>query len=299
MKVVFFGNHTVGVTALKALITESSVVGIVAHPNDPEDGLCYESVYDFACSQNIPVIRGQGKDVQVAEFISIYKPDLIWVTDYRYILPDKLLGMAVEGGVNLHPSLLPKYRGRAPLNWAIINGEKTIGLTAHFMTSDVDDGDIIEQRSFELNVDEDVGDALDKLMPLYESITRSVIRSFIHGNVQRKIQANSLATTFKARKPSDGKIDWEKSAERIRDLVRAVAKPYPGAYTILDGKRMYIWKAELLDSIELSVAKKPGTIVNVTDSTFIVVCGEGMLNVLNYTVELEKSLSLKNGTLLN
>lgn len=298
MKIVFFGNHTVGIVALRALINESHVVGVVAHPYDPEDGVRYQSVYDFAHSQNIPVIRGRGKDSKVSDFIFLHKPDLIWVTDYRYILPNEILKKSVNGGVNLHPSLLPKYRGRAPVNWAIINGERTLGLTAHFMSSNVDDGDVIEQKTFELSIDEDVGNALDKLMPLYDTLTRHVIQSFIRGEVPREAQNNSCATIFEARKPIDGKIDWNISAERIRDLVRAVAKPYPGAYTTFDGKRVYIWKA-ILENTDLTASHKPGTIVNITDSTLLVTCGEGMLRVLNYTDELGESIFLENGMLLN
>ena len=124
MNVIFFGNHTVGVSVLKVLLKEVNVEGVVSHPSDPEDGIKYESVYDFSLSNNLNAIRGKGSDKKIVNFVTTKSPDLIWVTDYRYLLPKKIFTVPKYGSINMHPSLLPKYRGRASLNWAIINGEK-------------------------------------------------------------------------------------------------------------------------------------------------------------------------------
>ena len=300
MKVVFFGNHTVGVVALKALIEEVDIIGVVAHPEDPEEGDRYESVYDYAKKHQIPVIRAKGKEAQVKFFLQDNKPDLIWVTDYRYLLPHSILQISAEGAVNLHPSLLPKYRGRAPVNWAIIQGEKEIGLTAHFISTGMDDGDIIEQRSFSLTKEEDVGDALNKLMPLYYVITKEVIRNFIDGNVSRYKQNENLATTYKARKPDDGKINWQQTAVQIRDFIRAVATPYPGAFTYFQGSRLYIWKAELDIDINLPQENHiAGTVLDVDGDILIVACGEYALRVTQYTIEAGECNPINKGTLLN
>src|SRR5262245_39304488 len=133
MRVLFLGNHTVGTKTLAAIAETETVVGVVAHPEDPEDGVRYESVYGLALSRGWKVLRGGGKDTKVDEFIRQAKPDLLWITDFRYLLPAPLLNIAPLGVVNLHPSLLPKYRGRAPINWAILKGETTLGLTAHYV----------------------------------------------------------------------------------------------------------------------------------------------------------------------
>ncbi len=135
MRIAFLGNHTVGVIVLKLLFKEKDIVGVVAHPADPEDGIRYRSVYKFAVKHCLPVIRAKGKDKNHEQFIREKKPDLLWITDYRYLIPKNIISLAPLGTINLHPSLLPKYRGRAPVNWAIINGETILGLTAHFVDS--------------------------------------------------------------------------------------------------------------------------------------------------------------------
>lgn len=242
MKVFFLGNHTVGVRSLEAILETDEVVGVAAHPPDAEDGVRYLSVYDYARARGLSVQRFNGRDPSLLSFVQQSQPELLWVADYRYILPVQLIAAAPAGAVNLHPSLLPKYRGRAPINWAIINGEKQLGLTAHYLEAGMDTGDIIEQIRYQLEADQDVGDALEILYPLYRSITRSVLGKFRSGLIQRRPQDHRLATSFPARKPEDGLIDWEQSARRVRDLVRAVAKPYPGAYSYLSGKKILIWK---------------------------------------------------------
>lgn len=298
MRVVFFGNHTVGVVALKALLKKVDIVGVVAHPEDPEDGVCYESVYKFALKHDIRVIRGRGKDSQVKDFLVSCNVDLIWVTDYRYMLPEDILAIPGNGGVNLHPSLLPKYRGRAPVNWAIINGDEEIGLTAHFLTSGMDDGDIIKQLSCKLSKGEDVGDALDKLMPLYDVLTSQVIQSFIDENVSCYKQNEAFATICKARKPDDGEINWQQSATQIMNLIRAVAAPYPGAFTKLQGTRVYIWKVELTCDKQYEQGKKrAGTILNVIEDTLVIVCGENTVKVTNYTFEKKGKIPINKGML--
>jgi len=137
MRIVFLGNHTVGVKVLDTLNEVANLSGVVAHPPDPDDGVRYASVYEWSLEHRIPVIRGRAKDAVVHGFIRDRCPELLWVTDYRYLLPAEVLNLAPWGAVNLHPSLLPEYRGRASVNQAIINGETRLGLTAHFIESDL------------------------------------------------------------------------------------------------------------------------------------------------------------------
>ncbi len=274
MRVVFLGNHTVGVTALSVLEQCAEIVGVIAHPEDPEDGVCYQSVYEYANSRSFPVIRGKATEPGVADFIALTKPDLIWITDYRYLLPAELLSIATLGTINLHPSLLPRYRGRAPINWAILYGETKLGLTAHFVDEGMDSGDIIMQESFELSINEDVGDALRKLLPLYASITRRILNDLQSGNIVRQKQNTADATCYPARKPSDGQIDWDKNASVILNMVRAVAPPYPGAFSFLGNKKIIIKKANLSQSIRSANA---GSVIGFEQGAPIVACGEGVL----------------------
>jgi methionyl-tRNA formyltransferase len=243
VRVAFLGNHTVGVTALATIAQTDEVVGVIAHPFDPEDGARYQSVFDFANTRGWPVIRGKGSESSVADFLQNSAPDLIWVTDYRYLLPPSVLATAKLGAVNLHPSLLPAYRGRAPTNWAILEGETRLGLTAHFIDAGMDSGDIVAQIPYELAESEDVGDALDKLYPIYEAVTHDVLQAFRSGQINRVTQDERKAFSRPARRPSDGLIDWNQSSSQVINLVRAVAAPYPGAFTYLDRNKATVWRA--------------------------------------------------------
>ena len=293
LRVLFFGNHTVGVEALRTLCVHVQVVGVVAHPNDPEDGVRYDSVYDCARAAGIPVIRGRGNSRQVHEFSVGAFADLFWVTDYRYLLPSSLVSMAPLGAINLHPSLLPRYRGRAPINWAILHGETQLGLTAHFIAAGIDDGDIILQKSFELSKDEDVGDALNKLMPLYRHITSEVIRGFIENRgVQRFRQVPDGRTEFPARRPEDGEIDWSNSAFSILNLIRAVARPYPGAFTFLEGKKIHLWKAALSQQ---STSAPSGQVFDLHGGRPVVSCGSGALLMCEFSDESSAEVLVRVG----
>ncbi len=284
MRILFLGNHTVGVIALQTLLKEADVVGVVAHPPDPEDGICYRSVSKFADTHNLPVIRAKGKDIKLEQFIREIKPDLLWITDYRYLIPQNIISLGPLGTINLHPSLLPKYRGRAPINWAIINGETNLGLTAHFVDEGMDTGDIVFQECFKLSQEQDVGDALNMLYALYRKITERVIKAFASGNVPRRVQNHSNSTVFPCRKPEDGLLDFTKPAFSVWNLIRAVSRPYPGAFAYLNNKRILLWKAKL----SLITSKReaiPGSIQRVDDEGFHVQCGDRPLCITDYTLE--------------
>ena len=296
MRVVFLGNHTVGVKTLQAISETEEVAGVVAHPPDEEDGVKYGSVYEFACRRGWPVIRARGKDPAAARFIEMAKPDLLWITDYRFLIPLSLIALAPKGVINLHPSLLPKYRGRAPVNWAILNGEKELGLSAHFVDEGMDTGPIIEQYRFELREDQDVGDALEILYPLYQTITRQVLGCF-HSNspISTHPQDPRLASVFPARRPEEGFIEWKEPARRIRDLIRAVTHPYPGAFTYLKKRKIFIWKA-CLDPVPSKGS--PGQIVSAgPESQPCVACGEGTLRILECdpAIPTGKAMALRVG----
>jgi methionyl-tRNA formyltransferase len=296
MKIVFLGNHTVGVRALQALLDRVEVVGVVAHPPDEEDGVVYESVYDFALFKNLPVHRGTGKNSETLEFIEKLKPDLIWVTDFRYIIPENLINIAPLGAVNIHPSLLPKYRGRAAINWAIINGEKEFGLTIHFIDNDVDTGEIIEQVIIPIAVDEYIGDVLIKSYPLYYNITYNVIELFKKGLVERRPQTVKFPV-FPRRTAEDGKIDWNKPAIEIYNLIRAVSHPYPGAFSFYEGNKIFIWKATIINTEKFSHLTN-GVIVEKELNSIKVKCADGLIDIYEFSIECNTKVNLQKGNLL-
>lgn len=283
MKIVFFGNHTVGVKTLEKLSKISKILGVVCHPLDPEDGKRYLSVYNYALSNGFKVIRGTPKDKKVFNFIKDLKPNLIWVTDYRYILPPKILSEATIAAVNLHPSLLPKYRGRASLNWAILNGEKEVGLTAHLIDKNVDSGDILAQEKIYIGKKMGIGEILKKLIPVYKNITIKVISMFDCKLIKKIPQNNLLASTYPARKPEDGIICWTDSSNKINNLVRSVSRPYPGAFTKIKKTQIYIWKSVPIKS-DTNSNFVPGTIIKCfKNKEFIIKCGKGKLKIVDWT----------------
>jgi methionyl-tRNA formyltransferase len=192
-----------------------------------------------------------------------------------------------KGVVNLHPSLLPKYRGRAPINWAILKGEEEVGLTAHYVDEGMDTGDIIQQVPVSLDCYEDVGDALSKFMPLYAEMTVSVLNSIRNDSVNRTPQDHLEATTFPARRPEDGLIYWDHPAKDIVNLVRAVTKPYPGAFTHADGKKIVVWKAEIVHN---NTNVEPGVITKIKPNVIEVACGRGSMRLLNYEPSFKPNL---------
>jgi methionyl-tRNA formyltransferase len=255
LKVVFLGNHNVGIEALKALKDACDVCGVVAHPLDAEEGVVYASLADFSRAADIPVIRGKASDPEVFNFIKKFNPDLIWITDYKFLVPKELIALAPKGCINLHPSLLPKYRGRAPINWAIIHGEKEVGLTAHFVDEGVDTG------------------------PIIDSLSEKVLRQITDGTADPKPQDITNSKIYPRRKPEDGKIDWSKSAQEIRNLVRAVSKPYPGAFFFYEGKKYTVWRCQIeplpLDTKTMGIDN--GTIVSSDSNSIKIKCSDALI----------------------
>lgn len=289
LRVLFFGNHTLGVRTLRVIRKHAQLVGVVAHPDDPEDGVRYESVFAEAGRVGLPAIRATGKQPALAAFVRDLAPDLIWITDFRYLLPGALLALAPRGVVNLHPSLLPKYRGRAPVNWAMLRGETEFGLTAHFVDEGMDTGDIIAQRRFTLTPAQDIGDALDILYPLYEAITAEVLTYFHAGHVPRRIQNHKDATEFPRRRPEDGRIDWSAPARDVWNLIRAVAAPYPGAFSFSGRTRVNVWKVAGVAARPENAL--PGEILAVSAGRLVVACADAAVIVANFEVENGGALS--------
>jgi len=279
MKVVFLGNHTVGVRVLQAMKDLADIIGVVTHPPDPEDGVRYESVFEFARQHQWKTIRGRGRDPETLQFIASLKPDLLWITDYRYLIPRELLTLSPLGTVNLHPSLLPAYRGRASINWAILKGETQLGLTGHFVDEGMDTGDIIEQMSYNITEDQDVGDCLNILYPMYATITQRILSYFRRGTVPITPQDESRATAFPGRKPEDGRIDWSQPARQVLNLVRAVASPYPGAFTTLQGQKLTLWRARVISE---TMAGSPGSVFDCRRGEIFIQCGMGALSVAKF-----------------
>jgi len=227
---VVFAYHDVGVRCLGALLEAGVKVPlVVTHKNDPAEHLWFASVFDFAERNSLPVVADPAT-------LDIPKSDFIFSFYYRRMLPPDILRQAKQGAYNMHGSLLPKYRGRAPVNWAILNGETETGATLHEMTDKPDAGRIVAQERVPIGPDETAVEVFRKVTDAAELVLKNNLNDLLEGKAELRPQDLSKGSYFGARRPEDGRIDWSKSAQEIHNLVRAVAPPYPGAFS--DGLRI-------------------------------------------------------------
>jgi methionyl-tRNA formyltransferase len=196
---------------------------VVTHRDDPNETRWYASLFDFAKQKGLRVLTDPPADVG--------DPDLIFSFYYRSMLPMSLLKRARLGAYNVHGSLLPRFRGRAPLNWAILKGETETGVTLHEMTEKPDAGRIVEQQAVPIGPDETAVEVFRKMTAAAEMVLKRSLPSLIAGKPQFRANDVAKGSYYGRRRPEDGRIDWSRSAKEIHDLVRAVAPPFPGAFS--------------------------------------------------------------------
>jgi len=245
MRAVAFAYHNMGIAGLEALKKNGiGISAVFSHKDDPGENIWFGSVVDWAEKNGIPVFCPE--TVNTPEWIEKIRrmaPDVLFSFYFRKLLNSEILKIPVAGAYNLHGSLLPAYRGRCPVNWVLVRGEKKTGVTLHRMIEKADAGDIVGQREIWIRPEDTAvslygklcagaGELLDELLPLIKN-----------GTVPRIPQDPERASYFEGRKPEDGKIDWSWPVERIYNLVRAVTEPYPGAFSGLCGRKMLIWWA--------------------------------------------------------
>ncbi len=212
------------------------------------------------------------------------RPEVIYSFYYRNLLPEAVIELAPLGAFNLHGSLLPKYRGRAPVNWMLVNGETTGGVTLHHMVARADAGDIVAQRAVEISNDDDALTLYKKIVPLGAAIIREYHPSIVAGKALRRQQDLNAGSYFGRRRPEDGRIDWQWPAPRIFNLVRAVTHPYPGAYCFVNGRKLYVWRAAV--GQQSGVCGRPGSIVgNAGDGSIEIAAGEGSVRLIRAQFE--------------
>jgi len=284
-RAVVFGYHNVGVRCLKALLAHGVDVALVAtHEDSPGETIWFDSVASTAAECAIPTITpGDPNAADVVARVAAARPDFIFSFYYRRMLGPALLALAPRGALNMHGSLLPKYRGRAPVNWAIIHGETETGATLHYMADKPDAGDIVAQTAVPILPDDVAADVFLKVTVAAEMTLDRALPLLLAGTAPRTPQDPAKASYFGGRKPEDGVIDWSKSAIAIHNLVRAVAPPYPGARTLIDGHPARLLRTRVLD------AAAPAGIApafDVADGRITVGCGGGgILHVLELEID--------------
>lgn len=280
---VVFAYHNVGVRCLSVLLAQGVDVRlVVTHMDNPNENIWFESVAELAALHGIPVITPDNpNDAAVVEHIRALQPDFFFSFYYREMLKAPLLAIPKRGALNMHGSLLPKYRGRVPVNWAIIRGETETGSTLHYMTEKPDNGDIVAQQVVPILPDDTALHVFQKVTVAAEMALNSVLPELLAGRAQAVKQDLSLGGYFGGRKAEDGIIDWRQSAREIHNLVRAVAPPYPGATTSLMGKSMRILQT-LVTGCTVS-GERPAFYVK--EDKAYAICGQGVLRIVRFELD--------------
>jgi methionyl-tRNA formyltransferase len=247
VRAVVFAYHDVGVRCLKTLLSAKIEVPLVVTVrDDPGENRWFGSVADTAREYGLPVVTpDDANGTEFAQRVAQLEPDFIFSFYYRSMLGLPILRGAHRGALNMHGSLLPKYRGRAPVNWAILNGELQTGATLHYMVERADAGDIVDQLAVPILEDDDAREVFGKVTTAAEIVLARSLPGLIEGNAPRRPQLIEPNQYFGRRRPEDGRIDWSLPAVRIHNLVRAVAPPFPGAFTEVDGRQWWIHRTRV------------------------------------------------------
>ena len=271
---VAFAYHDVGVRCLGVLLDQGlNVPLVVTHRDDPAERVWFASVAELAAQRGLETIApSDPNSADVVARIEAIAPDFIFSFYYRRMLSPTILALARRGAFNMHGSLLPKFRGRAPVNWAVLMGESETGATLHKMTEKPDAGEIVDQESVPIGPDDLAADVFRKVTAAAETVLRRCLPRILAGTAETRPQDFSLGSYFGGRKPEDGRIDWSKSAAEIHNLVRAVAPPYPGAFSEHPGKRMRILRSRIVPE---KTSRRGVTGPYREDGAWFAECGDG------------------------
>ncbi len=275
IKAVVFAYHTVGVNCLEALVSAGVQIPLViSHEDNPSENIWFKSVRDFCNTNKIECITPENANSpELLERISAISPDYIFSFYYRNMLPVSILKCAKIAALNMHGSLLPKYRGRVPINWAVLHGETQTGATLHIMEEKPDAGDIVSQKTVQIGPDETAFEVFGNVAKAAQLTLSDVLPELILGNVPKRPNRLQEGSYFGGRKPEDGRIDWNQPAEKVYNLVRAVAPPYPGAFTDIGGRRWVVAAARLASPPNLRQVLPLG--LQVVDNRIYGMCGDG------------------------
>jgi methionyl-tRNA formyltransferase len=275
-RIVVFAYSDVGHACLSLLLERgANVVAVYSHRDTPGETLWFPSVADATKKAGIPLhLDADLKSENDFEVFEALAPDLILSFYYREIVPAAAIELARLGAFNMHGSLLPKYRGRAPVNWAVALGEKETGATLHVMTKMADAGEIVDQEAVPIGNDDLAIDVQGRVRDAAVLVLGRQLDALLAGTAPKRAQEHQAATKFGRRRPEDGKIDWSRPAGDVHNLVRAVSHPYPGAFTEVRGQTLKIWRTRRSAEPAAVPRAKPGAIRVQGDHAFAA-CGEG------------------------
>ena len=258
MKAVVFAYHNMGIAGLDALFNSGfDIKAVFTHEDDPGENCWFGSVKNWAQQNNISVYTTE--EVSSPKWIAriaAFNPNIIFSFYYRKMICREILDLPKFGAFNLHGSYLPDYRGRCPVNWAIIKGEKKTGVTLHYMIDKPDAGDIVGQKAVVIELADTAKTLYDKLCLAAKDLLDELLPLIKSGHIPRQKQDLKAGSYYGGRRPEDGRIDWSKSADDIYNLIRGVTRPYPGAYALTENyEKLIVWWAE---TQELNIGKDAG-----------------------------------------
>jgi methionyl-tRNA formyltransferase len=277
---VVFAYHNVGYRCLKVLLAAGvDVPLVVTHEDNPKETIWFESVRQLCRENDIPYIVPENPNIEEIESrVAGLQADFLFSFYYRHMLKAPLLNAPALGAYNMHGSLLPKYRGRVPVNWAIINGERETGATLHEMTVKPDDGAIVDQFAVPILPDDTAQEVFEKVTVAAEICLHRSLPKLIARSAPHRAQDKSQASYFGGRRAEDGRINWQQNARQIHDLVRAVSRPYPGAFSELNGETLIVWRTRVIDDAGAYPAR--GTVQCNNGRIELYPVGGGILQVL-------------------
>lgn len=295
MKIFLFVGSRRGHAVLKKLVeVKANICGILCLIEDPHEDQYHPRVTAIAKENNIPIFySNEVKSSQYESVLREIKPDLAFAIGWRYLITKEAYSIPSKGTLIIHDSLLPKYRGFAPMNWAIINGEEKTGVTLFHIAEGVDCGPIIDQVATDIDIDDTAKMVDEKVIKLYEDIITKNLPALAAGTAKAIPQNDAIATYTCKRTPEDGEINWLNSALQIHNLIRACTHPFPGAFTTLRGKKIFIWEAKFTREQDVYVGNIPGRVLGKRNDLIEVLTGNGILRIsrLQFEGEEEKNAS--------
>ena len=279
LRILFFGYSEVGYDCLSLLLERGdNVVALITHEDNPDEKIWFKTPAVAARERGLPVFTPASVNTpEWRERIAALRPDLILSVYYRHMIGTKLLALPRLGAWNLHGSLLPRYRGRAPINWAILHGEPRIGMTLHRMVKAADAGAIVDQEGVNLSPRDTAEQAFRKVLPCARRVLARQIDALLAGTATETPQDEAQATYFGGRTPEDGRIVWTQTSAQIFNLIRAVTDPYPGAFTDVGEARLMVWWAEPDSPAARGRSGRPGEVLSV--APLVIATADGALEL--------------------
>ena len=292
MRVVFMGTPDIAAVCLKQILEAGiQVVGVYTQPDRPKNRgmkLAFSPVKEVAIAHDLPVFQPENfREAETVMQLQQLQPDVVAVVAYGRILPQSVLDIPTKGCINIHASLLPAYRGSAPYQWAVLNGDKVSGVTAMYLCREMDAGDMIDKVETPIGENETAGELLERLAQLGAGLLEKTLRSIEAGTVTAKKQDSSLATYAPMLDKSMCPINWEKTAQQVHDHVRGL-HPWPVATAQLAGTNFKIHSTVVVPG---KAGAQPGQILALTKTGLVVACGEGAVEIRQLQAEGGKRMA--------